>query len=269
MNLMPSATPLTILVNSSDGYSDCWYPFFTLLNRYWPELCFPVVLNTEKKSYSHTGINLRASQVNASDARAYSWSECLQACLEGIETEYILYLQEDYFLESRVKHDSLLQMLALMQSKHMNVLRLMECDTAGPWEPLQDTKLVWKVKHESSYLLSLQASMWKKSYLQSQLRRHETPWQLEYYGSKRIRRNGDTIHTVNRDDYSGPNLEIFPYVPTGVVGGRWQREIVVPLFERENIAVDFSSRGFYERNSAHKPIRPLWKRAVDRIRSYL
>lgn len=269
MNNVRGNGNLTLVVNSSDGYSDCWYPFFTLLERYWPELTFPIVLNTERKLYSHEGFNLHSSQVNLYNSRTYSWSECLQACLASVQTEYILYMQEDYFLESRVRHESFMQMLDLMRAKQLNVLRLMECDTAGPWAPIEDSDLIWQVKDQSSFLLSLQASIWKKSFLLSQLRPHESPWQLEYYGSKRIRRNGDTIHAVNRDHFSGPNQEILPYIPTGVVGGRWQEDIVVPLFNREKIGVDFSHRGFYDKNKKQKPIQPIWKRAFDRVRSYL
>jgi hypothetical protein len=259
---------LTVVVNSSDGYSDCWDPFFTLLKRYWPELACPIVLNTESKAYKHDGLNVRASQVAVSSARPYSWSECLHACLDTVVTEYVLYLQEDYFLESRVRHESFLLLLDWMQSRQMKVLRLMECDTAGPWQRIEETDLVWRVADQSNFLLSLQASIWNKAYLISQLRPHETPWQLEYYGSKRIRRHGDAIYAVNRDKYSGPGLEILPYIPTGVIGGKWQKDIVSPLFEREKIAMDFSMRGFYDRNAAPKPVQPIWKRVVDRIRSY-
>ena len=45
----------TVLVNSSDGFEDCWDPFFKLFDKYWPNCNAPIILNTEKKTYKSTG----------------------------------------------------------------------------------------------------------------------------------------------------------------------------------------------------------------------
>ena len=44
---------ITIIVNSCDKYSDLWYPFFELLRIQWPDLSYPIILNTESKTYVH------------------------------------------------------------------------------------------------------------------------------------------------------------------------------------------------------------------------
>lgn len=50
----------TLMICSSDAYSDLWDPFFLLLERYWPQAKnYPVILNTESKVYEKEGWNDR------------------------------------------------------------------------------------------------------------------------------------------------------------------------------------------------------------------
>lgn len=41
--------------------------------------------------------------------------------------------------------------------------------------------------------------------------------------------------------------DYIPYIKTGVIGGKWYHP-VMDLFKKHNIQVDFSKRGFYEKN---------------------
>jgi len=46
---MTKASNLTLLVNTSDSFEDCWQRFFDLLTRYWPGCYVPILLSTESK----------------------------------------------------------------------------------------------------------------------------------------------------------------------------------------------------------------------------
>jgi hypothetical protein len=50
---------MAILVNSSDGFRDCWYPFFQLLETHWPGCRFPLYLNVEEATYEHPSLEVR------------------------------------------------------------------------------------------------------------------------------------------------------------------------------------------------------------------
>ena len=50
---------VTVLVNTSDGFADCWQPFFKLFSTFWPDCPYPIVLNTETLDYSFEGVELR------------------------------------------------------------------------------------------------------------------------------------------------------------------------------------------------------------------
>jgi hypothetical protein len=258
---------LTILVNTSDGFEDCWAPFFQLFATYWPGCQYPVVLNTETKAPSFAGLPVRSSQVGLNAARRMTWSECLAACLDAIDTPYVLYLQEDYFLEAPVQQAYIETLLDEMRADRADVIRLMECGGSGPWSP-SPNPLLWEVAQNARYRIALQAALWRKSILRGHLRLHESPWQLEVFGSARARRVKDRVLCVNRDRFHGEGKEVFPYVPTGVVSGRWERRVVEPLFARHGIYVDFTRRGFHEAGAPQRR-PPLVKRIADRARSLL
>ena len=258
---------VTLLVNSSDGFADCWDPFFTLLRAHWPGCDWPIVLNTEHLDHAHEGLDIRCSRVAEGSTRRLTWSECLMRCLEGVRTPFVLYLQEDYFLEAAVRADALEELLQLMRHDQADVIRIMECGGAGPWHPSAHPWL-WEVDAHSPYRISLQAGLWRTPVLQRQLRRHESPWQLEILGSGRARRRGgERVMCVNRDLFHGPGREILPYTPTGIVKGRWERHIVTELFARHGIAMDFSRRGFTDEPAAPATRPPLLRRLADRVRS--
>jgi hypothetical protein len=256
---------LTIFVNTSDSFEDCWQPFFTLFERFWPNCPHPIVLNTETKDYSFKDLNIVCAKVAIGENRRLTWSECLERALDSIHTPYILYLQEDYFLEGNVRADSLEIMLSELRAGHADVIRLSESNEAGPWLRAENA-LIWEIAQNAKYRISLQAALWRKDFLRAQVRSHENPWQLESFGSMRLRRQKVKIFCVNRELFSGKRKEIFPYTPTGVVAGKWVQHVVEHLFARQGIIVDFSQRGFYDKNNRKKK-RNFLLRLTDRFKS--
>ena len=259
---------LTILVNTSDGFEDCWPAFFQLFRTYWPDCPYPIVLNTEKKFFTWPGVDIRSACVSKDSDRRLTWSECLVRCLDSIDTPYVLYLQEDFFLEAPVNATMIDRFLDVMRAGQADVIRIMECGGSGPWKPSEHQDL-WVVDQQARYRIALQAALWKTSVLRSYLKMHESPWQLEVFGSRRARRRrNERVLCVNRDLYHGQSKEIFPYFPTGVVSGMWDRRAVVDLFARQGIAMDFSKRGFIDERIKLPKKPPLIKRLVDRVRSF-
>jgi hypothetical protein len=107
----------TIFVNTSDGFEDCWDPFFTLFNKHWNDCKIPIFLNTEFKEYTFQGLNITCTKVHSGiTERKLTWSECLTKGLEKVETPYVLYLQEDYFFETNVNVEFILSLIYKMNS---------------------------------------------------------------------------------------------------------------------------------------------------------
>ena len=80
--------------------------------------------------------------------------------------------------------------------------------------------------------------------MRSYLRKHESAWHFEYYGTKRSSKKNDKFYVVNTKQFGCGKNEILPYVFTGIIKGKWN-EKVKPLFLKHNIEIDFNKRGFF------------------------
>ncbi len=258
----------TLLVNSTDSFADCWEPFFTLFARYWPDPKPPIVLGTEHAEFSFPGLDIRCSKVgDHPSGRRLTWSECLRACLDSIDSDHVVYLQEDYFLEAPVRTEWVERAAEELDRRGAACIRLRETDGAGPWSET-DTPWLWRVDSSARYLISLQAAMWDRRALRGALRPHETAWDFELLGSRRAARAGMPVYGLSREAFPEDAL-VVPYTPTGVMMGRWNEDLVVPLFAHHGIDVDFSARGFHEQGWAPRnTMARRLRRLLTMARSY-
>ncbi|CAM4100050.1 Glycosyl transferase [Zobellia roscoffensis] len=253
----------SILVNTCDKFEDCWDPFFKLWSIYWPDCKATIYLNTEYKEYSYEGLNIVALKVcernNFPKNQRATWSQCFEWALNAIETDVVLYLQEDYFLKDTVQNDIVAKYVHFMSdNENMKCIHLTDQGIwgrgASEYENLDNAICQQKNR------VSCQAALWRKSELLDLLRDYESGWEFEEFGSMRSAILKSNYYVINRDYVKLDQFEIIPYVFTGVVQGRWY-EKVVPLFKKHNIKMDFSKRGFL--NDA--PSRTLMKRVSDKL----
>lgn len=252
------------MVNTCDAYDDCWSPFFTLFDRYWPDCAVRVVLNTERAKYEDPAKRIESLQVQAPGESRLPWGECMLRCLRSVDTPVILYLQEDYFLDGRVdtsRLDALVrQMLA---DPTIGQIGLTSFGASGPFLPTKDAGL-WEVAPRSRYRTSLQAALWRTELFRSYVRSNENGWMFEIFGTRRSWRRSDLFLTINRD--LDRQRRMFPYSFAGIVKGQWDATVPA-FFAREGIEVDFSKRGFFHpRPRLLEKFRTLGKLAVEPIR---
>lgn len=234
----------TILVNSCDGFSDCWEPFFKLFTIYWPNCNVKVLLNTEVMDWSFPGLDIQCTQVDIKKEKL-TWSECLIKALEQVDTPLIMYLQEDYFLEKNVDDHLIFELVDIMISdtriKHIGLTHF---GSFGPFYPTADQHL-WKVDQKARYRISTQAGLWRTDTLLTYLKPEENGWMFEIYGTRRARKRDECFLTTNRDIHCPEKTPIFQYTHTGIIKGKWHKNIP-QLFARHNIEVNFEKRGFYK-----------------------
>jgi hypothetical protein len=257
----------TVFVNSTDSFEDCWYPFFKLFSKYWGGSNPKIVLNTETKDFSYTGLDITCSKVGGSNpTQRLAWGECLLRCLGKINTEIVLYLQEDYFINAPVDVEQIDAFVKIMLNEHYSHISLVTFSNGGPWHPTK-YPLLWEVDQKASYRISMQAGLWRKERLRFYIRKHETPWQFEVWGTKRAHRIKDSFLCIRHDVCDNRQQYIIPYEPTGIVKGKWKREAVYRLFLENGINVDFSKRGFYDPRQEIRAKAPVVMRAISRLRS--
>lgn len=239
----------SILINTCDKFEDCWDPFFKLWSLYWKDCTGKIYLNTEYKDYSYPGLDITVikgcEKHHIPKNKRATWSQCLKWALEEIDTDIILYMQEDYFLEDHVKNDCIRYFINLLQENpEIPSIQLTRYGIPAI-QPTSYPNLYSSDPNFFSYL-SCQASLWRKDVLFSLIRDHETAWNFEWWGSKRAKYVGYNFLTIN-PQWLKEKKEIIPYICTGVIGGKWYRP-VVDLFKKHGIIIDYNQRGFYERN---------------------
>jgi hypothetical protein len=234
----------SIFINTTDSFEDCWYPFFKLFNTFWKRFTGKIYLNTENKSFEFQDLNI-ISIKNANLLHGKpTWGKSLKAALDFIPEDIILYLQEDYFINDKVNTAFINDAFQIMlHDTKIGCIHLTDQATAGPFEET-DQKNFKIISDSADYRISCQAALWRKDCLKKYIRSYETPWQFELIGTKRSKFIfKDLFLIVNPDEYGVGTNEILPYVFTGIIKGKWKID-VCELFKKNNIAVDFSKRGF-------------------------
>ncbi len=176
-----------------------------------------------------------------------------------------MYMQEDYFLHAPVQHKVLMDIARVMQERNITFLSLVTFGNSGPFKPSGFDERLWEVGQNDLYRISLQACMFSKKALQQYFRRHEDPWMFEYYGNKRAHKRPDSFFTLNRNLYADD--PVIPYKPTGIQLKMWRHDVVIDLFKKEGIEMDFSRRGFYRGELPEKPL--TFQRVADTLKSLL
>lgn len=260
------APDLTVLVNSTDSFEDCWVPFFTLFSRYWPDNPFPIVLNTESKDFRFDGLDVRASGVGRfwKGEGRMPWSDCLIHCLDSIDTRYVLYLQDDYFLNGLVEQGLLEEFVGIMEAENLPHVRVMELDRNAGHRQSNLHPLLWEIGSTASYRLSLQAGLWDKVALRSLLVAGESAWDLERKGNLRSYSISKPFLCQNLDEFNAKGRYPVPYRPTGIIRGQWNAEAVLDLFQQHGIQVDWSQRGFYRPSPWQQWFIP-WRARMRRL----
>ena len=243
-----NTTPgFTIIVQSTDSFSDCWPPFFELLSRYWPDCRAPILLNTESKSFSHPPLDIRSTNNASCSPNWPTWSESLLHALSLVETDYVLLILEDMLPSAPVDVAALERCLQQMERHKHSAVTLTQHGTRRPTKPSAD-ELLLEVTQSARYRISSCPALWRVEALRSYLRPQENVWEFEILGSRRARKRPDSLFIANPAAVGNDGEGILPYfqgaVDTAIVKGRWQRGIE-EFFESRGIVVDFEARGFF------------------------
>lgn len=229
----------TLLIASCDNYSDLWDPFFELLNRFWKDLQYDIVLSTESSNY--VGKYHKINNIHPS-LPSVSWSKRIYDSLDKIENDYVILMLDDFFLKGKVDNERVTKTLNwLKANKNIATFTYWPISFDGietNFEGFEERPKVAK------YKVSAILGIWNKKTLMKYLCDYdENAWQWEINATERANtkyKNDKFYITINNDD------QIFPYDFTseGLFAGKWFKN-TVPLFKRLKIDIDFEKRGFY------------------------
>ena len=190
--------------------------------------------------------------------RDRGWSDNLRQALGRIEADYLLYLQEDYFLTAPPDADWLNFALARMRTERVDLLCLRPMPPgygAEDWPRVSGGgDRLSEIPAGSPWRGRLQAAFWRRDALLGALRAGESAWDFEAHAGERL--GGLRAWTVARE--GGGAL---PYLSSAIVRGLWTPD-ARRLCAEQGVPIEPDCRG----TSSPSRRRCKWRRAVDRVR---
>ncbi len=247
---MRFAPRFAVLVSSCDAFFDAWRPFAFFFRKHWPDCpwrVFLIVNDLDVRSNWMTPIRV---------GRDRGWSDNLRVALDGIDADYLLYFQEDYFLTAPVNAARLATDCAFCLEHGVDHLCLKELllPEVAAWPRADGRADLAVIPAESSWRTRLQVTLWRRTALLDAVRPGESAWVFEARGSARTR-GGLSLTYLNAADTP------LPYLASAIVRSLWT-PAALRLCAENGVEITPQFRGVYSTSSQLCKLR----RAFDRLR---
>ncbi len=164
-----------IIVASTGSYSDAWAPFHALFKKFWADCPYPLTLVTDHEPIPWPGERKIVLGVDR------GWCKNLLEALKQIPEDFVLLLQEDFFLNYPTNTPQIQQALVTLKADpKVGAFRVYPCP--GPDQPVGEDYGI--INPGAAYRVSCQATIWRKAELASILERFNTPREFEIDGTR-------------------------------------------------------------------------------------
>ena len=216
---------LDVVIMSCDSYDDCWQPFSTLYNKYFPNN-YKTYIVTETKDCEYFDTIKKTG----------AWTKRLREALQELNSDYVLLLLDDYFIHSKVYNTKIEECLTAIKETNAIAynfeMKYRQCVGLNNSYDIQLNNQV--------YLNSTQPSIWNRQRLIERLNKDQNAWEWEL-----TRIDSEFIHLINNTNEKIIDIGYdLTHRPWGIVQGKWSKE-TKDLFDKEMIEVDYEKRGFY------------------------
>lgn len=257
---------LTFLVNTCDKYEDAWHPFFECLRIFGVPTEYEMVLNTETKQFSSDYFNVRV--VNT--PWKCTWSERMMNVVSQIDTEYILFTLEDYFLKAPFDNARLQKVIEFMRANpNVGFADISPRYAESPEEAelnkvkFKDAEDEFVIRNNKEYNINAAVSVWRTRDLKKLLRLHEDVWQFEYYSGYRARNEGIEVLRYRTSTPSIYEYDFQVWSGMGITRGQWLPKNI-EFFENLGIDVNFDRLGILNVTSIEE-IRKLNRSSLKTV----
>jgi len=167
----PSSGPsLSVLVSSCDSYSDLWPFFFHFFFSAWRTPAVPVNLLANHMSYADP----RVSTIQV--GRDVDWSSNLQQALKQVNSEYLIFILEDFLFATPVDEKRVLDACQQLHRIGGKYLALDQFGETGELVPGTDFRLSGG---DDNLHAGLNLSLWRTDFLREIAQPGKNIWQAE------------------------------------------------------------------------------------------
>jgi len=237
---------VTILVNSSDGYSDVIPLFESAFNEYWPENQSNIVINYESSPLLAYTEEEKAKK---------TWGARFLDIVNTIETDFILLLFDDFILESKIDEQRILAALEVLVNDPKGSVFFINAASLREHidEPQEDYRIL---KDHADYKINSVPALWRREHLLNFTSKFDSPWSWEVFGT--VRTWGSKLNFYSMSSQEN-NIFNYDYSRGGAIyRGKWVKPVVEDKIIKYNLDLDISDRGFVTKTERVK--RPWsWK----------
>lgn len=186
---------ITLLVGTCDKYNFLWKKFAMLFDKYWDKN-----LNISRYFLSET-IEFNDYGFKSILPGKIPYSDCLKYALSMVDTDYVLWMQDDYFLRKTIPRSRFEMYMSIIEN---GVNRFGIHEDSNLYQKFHLIDNLYRLQQNSLYTISMQASIWNKEFFKSCLitRGSENPWEFEISGSQRL--NNRVHHNILFDKQDTP-----------------------------------------------------------------
>ena len=171
---------MTILVFTCSAYSDLWNNNILLMNKNWDNHPRYLLCSDGPSLYDFKDDNLVINDGEMS-------TRIIEA-LNGVETEYVLFTLDDYFLTDKVNNDFVEIIIHEMKESGVDYCRLFKKPrSSGQKWSIEGFKVL---ELKEVYEVNFYPAIWKKDSLVKVLKKGEDIWKTEVRLTRRFRENG-------------------------------------------------------------------------------
>jgi hypothetical protein len=212
---------LSLLIHTCDDYLRFWPGMLFSLDFNWNFNTVPVYWASEEISihnnhFTCRGIpykpNSQIKQILTGKTDKNGFSTRMINALKKVDTKWVIYMQEDMWLLSKIPNETISKLLLFCETKNANSIKIHT--RLGYYDNyiLENTDYtidgirIQKYSDGNNFLHSHNATIWNREYLIEYLLEGEDPWVNEVEGSKRMSSKPHNHYHYNIHWYSQPGV---------------------------------------------------------------
>jgi hypothetical protein len=183
---------ISVLIGSCDDYSFLWDNFVKLFDKYFQYDCKKTIISENlKKEYKNYEFLTFKQNLN--------WSNRIKKSLDNIDTEFVFFVLDDYFLSEIVSEEFINNSVEFLRKNKANKITF----TTIPENIYNVSHFlddIYKMEDNSDYLTSVQPAIWRTSYLKKIIEDNWNPWEFEIIGTNCIQNKNNKFYIQKKEN---------------------------------------------------------------------
>ena len=212
---------VSLLLHTCDAYEGFWSGMFYTLDFYW-DFNIPIYFANEETKLSDIKFDCkgkdyfpdkRINQILTGKTDKTGFSDRFIKAIQQIPSKYIIYIQEDMWLKRPLELSTINELVKFMDETNADSVKLHsklfyynDYKVESSDYTIEDKNLL---RQTSGYLLSHNATLWRKDYILKHQLGGEDPWKNETAGSERMSKYPHQHYLYNIHWYCQPGIADF------------------------------------------------------------